>query len=408
MVPEGWEKQNADLLCSLITKGTTPKKDGLTTKTTIPFLRVNNLRTDGAKHIHGEMLFVTNEVHQSALRRSICKPGDVLMNIVGPPLGKTALLGIDFREYNMNQAILVFRPRPHKLDNEFLFYSINSYETQSWLERRAKKTSGQKNLTIELCKELPILVPPLPEQKKIAEILSTWDRAIEVAERQLETARLQKKALMQQLLTGTRRLPGFDGEWKTVKLGDVTKMIRDGTHGTHERFSKGVPMLSAVNVGADHLLHFEGAPLISEEDYSKIHSKYEISEGDVLLTVVGTLGRVAVVRQVGKFTLQRSVAILRTANDYLPDFLSYVLQSVGLQGQIKRRANVTAQPGIYLGEVGKLLVPCPSLSEQGQLVEALDTASRQIVNLTTKLTHLRTEKRALMQQLLTGKKRVTV
>jgi len=249
-------------------------------------------------------------------------------------------------------------------------------------------------------------LPPLPEQKKIAEILSTWDKAIETTEKLLANAEAQKKALMQQLLTGKRRLKGFEGEWREVPLSEVTDFIRDGTHGTHERVGDGVPMISAANISSHHDIDLTSAPRIPRRDYEIIHKKYKISEGDVLLTVVGTLGRTAMVNRFEEFTAQRSVAILRASNNFCPEFLLYVTQSHKFQTQLRKRANVTAQPGVYLGELAKILMPQPSLDEQHAIVEIVRDAFAQASKISRSVDVLRAEKKALMQQLLTGKRRV--
>ena len=233
MVPEGWHEATLDGICTKITKGTTPPKSEIVTDSDIPFLRVNNLTPGGAKGVSGELIYVSSAAHEKLLARSIAYPRDTLMNIVGPPLGKVTFLTDEYPEYNLNQAVLIYRPDEQQIIPEFLYMFICSFGAQQWLEARSKKTSGQQNLTIQLGKELPVALPPLPEQRKIADILSTWDQAIEKTEALLSNARTQKRALMQQLLTGKRRFPEFEGQpWKEVELGDVVSGIKVAAHPT--------------------------------------------------------------------------------------------------------------------------------------------------------------------------------
>jgi len=179
------------------------------------------------------LIYVSSAAHEKLLARSIAYPRDTLMNIVGPPLGKVTFLTDEYPEYNLNQAVLIYRPDEQQIIPEFLYMFICSFGAQQWLEARSKKTSGQQNLTIQLGKELPVALPPLPEQRKIADILSTWDQAIEKTEALLSNARTQKRALMQQLLTGKRRFPEFEGQpWKEVELGDVVSGIKVAAHPT--------------------------------------------------------------------------------------------------------------------------------------------------------------------------------
>ncbi|HNC85756.1 MAG TPA: restriction endonuclease subunit S, partial [Agitococcus sp.] len=204
-IPNDWAVKKADELCSKITKGTTPPKEDIVNNSHIPFLRVNNLTFDGVLDVNSGFIFVSEAAHRSVLSRSIAYKNDILMNIVGPPLGKTALLNDNFDEYNLNQAIVIYRVSSVDVARLFFFFFLKSVIAQNWLQSHSKKTSGQQNLTIEVCKNLPIPIPPLPEQIKIAEILSTWDNAINTVQKLLTNSQQQKKALMQQLLTGKKR-----------------------------------------------------------------------------------------------------------------------------------------------------------------------------------------------------------
>ena len=204
--PCDWLISSADEITEKITKGTTPPKSEIVEDSNIPFLRVNNLGFDGVLNSKSEMLFVTKQAHNGFLARSVAYPNDILMNIVGPPLGKIAMLDDQYPEYNMNQAVLIYRCKEKLIDHGYFLSFLGSELAQQWLQSRSKKTSGQQNLTIQLCKELPTPVPPLPEQRKIAQILSTWDRGIATTEKLIDASKQQKKALMQQLLTGKKRL----------------------------------------------------------------------------------------------------------------------------------------------------------------------------------------------------------
>ena len=110
--------------------------------------------------------FVGQDTHQKELARSRVVPGDVLMNIVGPPLGKVSVVPGDYPEWNMNQAIAVFRPIPGLL-NRFLAARLMSGDSLRWAEDRAKATAGQFNLTLEICRDLPVPLPPMAEQERI-------------------------------------------------------------------------------------------------------------------------------------------------------------------------------------------------------------------------------------------------
>jgi type I restriction enzyme S subunit len=165
-LPEGWVWASAEQLCEFITKGTTPPKeldDG--SEKTVPFLRVTNLTETGELDL-SDKVFVSHKVHERFLARSVVYPNDVLMNIVGPPLGQVSLVPSDFNEWNVNQAIAIFRAVSGVL-TKFVSVCLLSVVAQAWLKKRAKTTAGQTNLTLEICRALPIPLPSTDEQGEI-------------------------------------------------------------------------------------------------------------------------------------------------------------------------------------------------------------------------------------------------
>lgn len=169
-LPVGWAWACAEQLCDFITKGTTPptrSADGI--NMTIPFLRVTNLTNDGSLDL-SDRVFVSPETHLGFLARSIAYPGDVLMNIVGPPLGQVSVVPTDFTQWNINQAIAIFRAVEGVSPN-FICTMLLSAVSQRWLKARAKTTAGQTNLTLELCRNLPVPLPPMAEQLAITELI---------------------------------------------------------------------------------------------------------------------------------------------------------------------------------------------------------------------------------------------
>jgi type I restriction enzyme, S subunit len=170
-LPKGWIWARAEQLCDFITKGTTPPKglDGL--NKTVPFLRVTNLTSDGTLDL-GDKVFVSEQTHRGFLARSAVYPGDVLMNIVGPPLGQVSVVPATFAEWNINQAIAIFRS-VSGVSSRFMSLCLLSASAQAWLAAKAKTTAGQTNLTLEVCRDLPVALPPLTEQHEIAQAIDS-------------------------------------------------------------------------------------------------------------------------------------------------------------------------------------------------------------------------------------------
>lgn len=402
--PSDWLVKTADELTSKITKGTTPPKTEIVSDSKIPFLRVNNLGFNGELDTSSDMIFVTQEAHNSSLARSIAYPGDILMNIVGPPLGKIAMLGRDFDEYNMNQAIVIYRTVSSKVNKDYFLNFLSSELAQQWLQSRSKKTSGQQNLTIQLCKELPVPTPPLPEQQKIAKILSTWDKAISTTERLIDNSTQQKKALMQQLLTGKKRLldessKQFEGEWEEATLG------------------KYVTIKSGVSPSKFKLESEGEIPYVKVEDMNncskyQIHSrnyadetKSVIFQGAVIFPKRGAAIMNNKVRiAASKLYLDSNMMALIPNKSINSEFLYYLL----VKKQLFKIADTSTIPQINNKHITPYAFKLPSLLEQQKIATVLTNADKEIELLEQQLADLQQEKKALMQVLLTGKKRVVV
>ncbi|UAA38577.1 restriction endonuclease subunit S [Paraneptunicella aestuarii] len=239
-------------------------------------------------------------------------------------------------------------------------------------------------------RKFPILVPPLPEQQKIAQILSTWDKAIATTEKLLTNSQQQKKALMQQLLTGKRRLLDewgipYKKRWEKVKLGDVSFIT------------------TGVSNREDSILDGEFAFFDRSEDIRTSNQFLYDTEA----VIVPGEGQDFIPKHFsGKFDLhQRTYAIMDFKNSigkfiyyYIHYFRSYFLsQAVG-----------STVKSLRLPMFQKMPIHVPSLKEQTAIANVLSTADKEIDTLKQKLSALKQEKQALMQQLLTGKRRVKV
>ncbi len=172
-LPDGWCWASAAQISEFITKGTTPPGALMTQGLgDVPYIKVYNLTFDGTLDFATEPTFVPKSVHEQELARSLCRPGDVLMNIVGPPLGKVSIVPATFVEWNINQAIA--RYRPVVLPARYLAYVLLGNQTQRWALKRAKATAGQLNLTLEIARDLPIPLAPLCEQERIVDSIEHY------------------------------------------------------------------------------------------------------------------------------------------------------------------------------------------------------------------------------------------
>lgn len=163
--------------------------------------------------------------------------------------------------------------------------------------------------------------------------------------------------------------------WKT--LGDICTKVTDGSHNPPRGAEAGLPMLSSRNV-MDNGLVWDNFRLISEDAFEIEHKRTRVSEGDILLTIVGTIGRSCVVRGQKKiFTLQRSVAVLST-EELIPEFLSYQFKAPYIQEHFIDNAKGSAQKGIYLNQLKATNLVCPPKEEQKRIVDKLDALLNRI------------------------------
>lgn len=166
--------------------------------------------------------------------------------------------------------------------------------------------------------------------------------------------------------------------WETSSIGDLCKKVTDGSHNPPKASETGLPMLSAKNINNGSIIFNETHRVISEAEFWEENKRTNIESGDVLLTIVGTLGRTAVVPQdFIPFTLQRSVAVMSTS-ELEPSYFRYALENREFQIQIHENAKGTAQKGIYLNALKKLTINIAPKNEQKIITEKLDTLLAQI------------------------------
>lgn len=185
-------------VCDFITKGTTPPTGEITEEYEngkIPFLKVYNLSFTGAMLFDENPQYILAETHNGKLARSKVYPNDVLMNIVGPPLGKFTLVTDEFEEWNINQAIAIFRAKERILPR-FLLHALMQPKV---LEPFIGQAVGirQQNLSLEQCRNLQFPLPSLEEQKSFVEFAEQLDKSKVAVQKSLDEAQLLFNSLMQ-------------------------------------------------------------------------------------------------------------------------------------------------------------------------------------------------------------------
>ena len=187
-LPNGWVWGVPIDFCAAVASGSTPTAEKMTEgKGDVPFIKVYNLTHVGTLDFSVRPTFINKATHKGRQQRSVTLPGDVLINIVGPPLGKVSVVPDTFPEWNINQAIVLFRPKTG-VSNRYLCYALLTDSVMKRVTRLAKATVGQFNIGVNMCRHLlPVPIAPTNEQQRIVdeleELLSDLDAGVEALKR---------------------------------------------------------------------------------------------------------------------------------------------------------------------------------------------------------------------------------
>ncbi len=199
-LPEGWEMVKTIDVIKIINNGYTPKSEFLSEGIgEIPFIKVYNLNFNGTLNFKKNPTFIPKTNHEKDLKRSICIPGDVLINIVGPPLGKVSIVSDQFPEWNINQAIVMFRPNENVISKYIAYYMQNTFTT-NWLEGTSKATAGQWNVKVSTCREIPFPYCSVKEQHQIVQEIESRLSVADKMEESIAQSLQQAEALRQSIL----------------------------------------------------------------------------------------------------------------------------------------------------------------------------------------------------------------
>ncbi|MDE4272743.1 restriction endonuclease subunit S [Phaeobacter gallaeciensis] len=216
-LPQGWAAVRAEDACAIVQSGGTPKKDGFTDKDGVPFLKVYNIVNQSIEFDYRPQ-FITVEAHDTKGRKSQVVPGDVLMNIVGPPLGKVAIVPNSYPEWNCNQALTIFRPS-EAVSTEWLYHFLRSGIPVSTVVGETRGVVGQVNISLSQCRNFNLPIAPLPEQRRIVAKLDRLSARSAAARdhlaRTTKLAARAKQAILSSALAGE-----LTRSWRAAGSGD--------------------------------------------------------------------------------------------------------------------------------------------------------------------------------------------
>lgn len=373
------------------------------------YLRITDINDEG-KFIRTNRVSVniTNSVKYSL------KEGDIVFARTGATVGKTYLYNTADGDLVFAGFLIRFTPNTEKIFPYYIRIYADTTTYWNWV-RIISQRSGQPGINAAEYCSLKIPVPSLTEQQKIIEVLSTWDKAIEKQSQLIEKLELRKKGLMQQLLTGKKRLSGFSGEWKNIKLGDIVSFFNSNTL-SREKLSFSEGNILNIHYG-DVLIKFPTILDVSVCNLPFIHDiknfipKDYISDGDVIMADTaedGTVGKVCEVINVGsnKIVAGLHTIFIHPKIKFSPMFLGYYLNSNEYHKQILSIMQGIKVYSITKEALRKTYIKIPCIEEQKAIADILSSCDKELNLTNNRLESLRKQKKGLMQVLLTGKKRL--
>ena len=333
--------------------------------------------------------------------------GDVLFNTRNTLdlVGKVAIWRneLSVAYYNSNLMRLEFEPQ-EVCSNEYANYALNSAGGVARLRALATGTTSVAAIYTRDLLGMLFVVPPPPEQRAIARALSDVDALIGALDKLIAKKRDLKRAAMQQLLTGHKRLPGVHGEWEVKRLGDIAE-IRDGTHQTPKYVESGVPFFSVENVTSGD---FTNTKFISEAEHRFLTKSFKIEKGDILMTRIGSIGDCKLIDWDVEASFYVSLALLKIHMGYSAAFICHYSKSASFKKEVELRSLQSAIPKkINLGPISDVRIEIPTgLTKQTAIAEVLSDMDAELAALEQRRDKTRLLKHGMMQELLTGKTRL--
>lgn len=392
--PSSWQIKRLGVLLEKIGSGVTPKGGRESYKATgIPLIRSQNVLW-GRLSLE-DVAYIDNTQHKK-MSGSYVRPKDVLLNITGASIGRACVVPDNQGEANVSQHVCILRPKP-VLEAKFLLMHLLSGYGQKQIEL-FQAGGNRQGLNYDQIRTFEVPLPPLPEQRKIANILGTWDEALEKFDALIAAKNHRKQALMQQLLIGIHRLPGYT-TWRHVHLSDVAEesSLRNGeTLGRNRLFA---------------VTKAEGMVPMRETVQGATINRCKIVEHGWFAYNPMRINIGSIARWEGESPVMVSpdyVVFRANEKRLLSDFLNHLRRAYPWADFVGAAGNGSVRIRIWFDDLGCFKFLLPSLAEQRAIAAILDAADAELRLLRQQRTALDQQKRGLMQKLLTGKIRVSI
>lgn len=407
IIPEDWEVKRLGKIANRIGDGIhgTPK---YTDKSEYYFINGNNL--NNGKIVINDSTKCVPYSEYIKYKKNI--PQHTILLSINGTIGNIAL-------YNDEKVMLGKSAAYITIPNyKFFYHLLQSNRVLTAFEKELTGTTI-RNLSLDSIRNLTIALPSQKEIESISTLLDLWDTAIEKQTQLVEKLTLRKRGLMQQLLTGKKRLKGFSGEWKEVRLGDVCSFLSNNTL-SRGQLNNENGEIQNIHYG-DVLIKYPSVldcnkiilPFVNADAYKESMNDY-VKNGDIIISDTAedeTVGKACEVQNVRnrKILAGLHTMLLRPNKGiFAPYFLGYYINSETYHSNL-----LPLIQGIKVCSIGKQTVQnttlnMPPIEEQTAIASVLVNADKELELANKKLARLQEEKKGLMQVLLTGKKRIEI
>lgn len=350
--------------------------------------------------------------HFDKLRACELLPGDFVMSTMGT-VGKCAIVPTHITRGIMDSHLIRLRFDEKVIDNTYLL-QLFSPDIRFLKDQTDKLSVGgiMDGLSVKIVSSLKVEYPlSVEEQKAIVNVLSAADGMISSLEKLIAKRKAIKQGVMQELLTGKKRLPEFVGEWNTINLSKKSKIkARIGWQGltTNEYLDAGFAYLVTGTDFANGKIDWNGCHYVAKDRFDQ-DKNIQIQNDDVLITKDGSLGKTALVKGLNKpATLNSGVFVIRPIQGaYDPAFVYYILSSFVFKDFLDHLSAGSTIIHLYQKDINKFeFAAPPTIEEQTAIASVLSDMDNEIEALEQKLAKARQVKQGMMQQLLTGKMRL--
>lgn len=397
-IPKEWSYEKLNRKVDILTGYPFSSKNY--TDNGIKLLRGANIKRGYIDWENGNTVYWGEQTDE--LEKYLLQENDLIIAMDGSLVGRSygQINRSDLPAYLLQR---VARLRSKKIDIKFLKHIVSSRIFVNYCDS-IKTVTAIPHISTKDIKNFRIPIPPLSEQKKIAEILSTWDRAIETLDQLIAKKEELKRGLMQELLSGNTRFPGFEGEWKEIKLNKLITTLSGGTpsRSKPEYYNGVIPWIKSGELNTRRIYTTEES--ISSEGLEKSSARL-VDKHTLLLAIYGATAGVISVNMIEKAAINQAVLALIPRNDKVDQGFLELWFSFN-KDRIVHTFTQGGQPNLSAKIVKGLKIECPKIEEQRKISKLLFSISEEIEETEKIVEAINIQKKGLMQHLLTGKTRV--